>query len=321
MGVAALLASLALGRAASAQVPAPEPSVAAPDDPSTRIAARELGKEAIALYRHGRYADALDRITRAHALVKLTTTGLWRARCLQKLGRFVEAAEQLREVTQTDLGPDPLPVHVKAKQTAQQQHAALVARIPKLTVRIEGEVPEDTTVYVDGKALPVDRIGQPVPLDPGTHDIAVKGGGLSADKRVALSEGQVLTLPLRLEERDTARGPTGAGVDSGFSPAGIVGFVAIGVGAAGLAVGSIFGAMALGTRDDLDDNCPQTACLPAFHGDVDAFDTQRTVSTVSFAIGGVLAGAGLILVITDVATTSTGEQALFIGPHGLSGRF
>ncbi len=313
------MALCALCPAAAAGAP-DDPSEGPSEDPSSRIAARELGKEAIALYRQGRYADALDRITRAHALVKLTTTGLWRARCLQKLGRFVEAAEQLREVTETDLGPDPLPVHVKAKQTAKAQHDALWARIPRITVRIEGEVPEDTTVFVDGAALEAERVGAPLPVDPGAHHVAVKGGGLSAEARVTLVEGQRLVLPLRLVEGETARGPGGAGVDGGITPAGIVGWVTLGVGSAGLVVGSVFGGLALGARDDLDAHCPDGACLPAFHGDIDTFEMQRMVSTVSFIAGGVLAAAGLTLVITDVATRG-GEQAIWISPSGVAGRF
>ena len=72
-------------------------------DAATKAVARELGLEGIALYKDGKYQAALDKLDRAHELVGLTTTGLWRARCLVQLKRFVEGSEALFVVTRMAL--------------------------------------------------------------------------------------------------------------------------------------------------------------------------------------------------------------------------
>ena len=71
--------------------------------PPETAAARQLGKEGVEAYRANDFATALDRLTRAHSIVGLTTTGLWRARTLVHLGRLVEASEQYLEVTRMTL--------------------------------------------------------------------------------------------------------------------------------------------------------------------------------------------------------------------------
>jgi hypothetical protein len=74
-------------------------------------------------------------------------------------------------------------------------------------------------------------------------------------------------------------------------PYRVVGFVSLGLGVAGVAVGAIFGAEALSTKSA---HCIGTACAPGYAGT--ALD-QGTVSTVGFVAGGLLAAAGLTLVL------------------------
>jgi hypothetical protein len=67
-----------------------------------------------------------------------------------------------------------------------------------------------------------------------------------------------------------------------------LGFVLIGAGAAGVAVGSIFGALALGKRSNLDGACnPKSNCPLESQPDIDSLHTFATVSTVGFVVGGV----------------------------------
>jgi hypothetical protein len=286
-------------------------------DASTRSAARELGQEAIALYKNRQYKEALDRISRAHQLVNLTTTGLWRGRCLIQLRRWVEASEQLLAVTRMDLGPDASSVHEKGQADARKELAALKPRIPRFVIQVLGEVPPDTQFKLDGEEVPNALIGVARPIDPGDHIVRVTGGGTTEATTITAVEGKTVEVPLRLVERDPRadRGNQG-GVDGGFSPAGIVGFVALGVGGAGLIVGSITGGLALSTNADLEANCPEAQCGPEFFDDVDSLGTLRIVSTATFIGGGVLAAIGLTLVITDVATMDSSAR-LHIGPGGV----
>ena len=71
-----------------------QPSWADGEQASIRSAARGLSIAALKHYRAERYGKALEGFERAHALVKLPTTGIWVARSLHHRGRWVEASEQ-----------------------------------------------------------------------------------------------------------------------------------------------------------------------------------------------------------------------------------
>jgi hypothetical protein len=324
--LAALSAVPALARADEEQTEA---------EAATRAAARELGLAGIERYKAGDYATALDKLTRAHELVGLTTTGLWRARCLVKLGRLVEGSEALFAVTRMALPEDAKPVHVEAQRKAAEERKALQPRIPRLVIRLEGKVPDDTVVTLDGHTVPPALVGVKQPVDPGEHVIEARGAGTSADKKIALSEGQVLELPIRLVARDDDRGDVRDGVpkdateDDGGAVLSTVGWIAAAVGGAGLVVGAVTGGLAISKKNSLEAGCPNGDCPPPLHGDVDEFETLRLTSTVSFIAGGVLAAAGITLVVTGAVTGSSAstqgpvQGRLTLTPTGLrfEGRF
>lgn len=90
--------------------------------------------------------------------------------------------------------------------------------------------------------------------------------------------------------------------------------VALGVGVVGVGVGSIFGAMALGTQADLDASCPNKSCPPRSRDDVDTLSTQSTVSTVGFIAGGVGLAAGAVLYILGRPSTEKARTGLRVSP-------
>src|SRR5690606_21659979 len=73
----------------------------APADTSTpassedrkRASARALATDASQDYRMGRFADAYEKFNRAFRLVEVPALGVWSARSLRQLDRFVEASE------------------------------------------------------------------------------------------------------------------------------------------------------------------------------------------------------------------------------------
>jgi hypothetical protein len=111
-----------------------EASGQAPIDPATRGSARQLGDEAGEDFAKGDYAAALDKYTRADKLIHLPTLSLRIARCLDKLGRLVEAAERYVDVTRMPVADDPRGLQAEAKQQAASEHAALLPRIPSVMV-------------------------------------------------------------------------------------------------------------------------------------------------------------------------------------------
>lgn len=299
-------------------------------DAATKSAARELGRRGIELYEAGSYEEAFDKLARAHALVGLTTTGLWRARCLVALGRLVEASEALFAVTRMGLPLDAQPVHVDAQRLAAEERQALLPRIPRLVIRIDGEIPDDIVVTLDGHAVPPALVGVKQPVDPGAHLLEARGAGTSASQPIELAEGQVLEVPIRLVDRDGSprrRDRAGVAADAHETPLSwTIGWVALGVGGAGLIVGAVTGGLASNKSSDLDESCPLRSCPPELHADVDTFETLRLASTIGFIAGGVVTATGIVLVITG-AVAGDDEDAptasLRLTPTGLflEGRF
>jgi hypothetical protein len=68
----------------------------------------------------------------------------------------------------------------------------------------------------------------------------------------------------------------------------------------------------------LIDACPTGHCLsgqkPALQSDVDAYDTLGAVSTVGFLAGGVVAGAGIIFLLTAPKAAQSHEASASIRP-------
>ena len=99
-----------------------------------------------------------------------------------------------------------------------------------------------------------------------------------------------------------------------------------GVGVAGVVVGEITGVMVLGKKGTVDDECDeQKRCTQTGLDAADAGSTLGTVSGIGFIAGGVLLGAGAVLVLTSGGSgkSSDSGSALHLGPGRIawSGRF
>jgi hypothetical protein len=88
-------------------------------------------------------------------------------------------------------------------------------------------------------------------------------------------------------------------------------------------MGGLTGVMAIDKKSELDDSefCRDGQCEPEAHGDVDALDTLRTLSTVGFIVGVAGAGVGVGLLIAghgDAEGRALAKTALRLGPGHLS---
>jgi hypothetical protein len=102
----------------------------------------------------------------------------------------------------------------------------------------------------------------------------------------------------------------------------------LGVGAAGLVVGGMTGGLALGKHSDISKQCPGGSCPSnagsALRGNVDALHTLATASDAAFGVGGVLAAAGLVLVLTAPKANRTSgaiRPVVGLGFVGAEGTF
>ncbi|MBX3130790.1 MAG: hypothetical protein KF718_28990 [Polyangiaceae bacterium] len=294
--------------------------LAQPDD-ATRNAARELAAQAGEAFQRKEFAVAADLYRRAHALVGAPSLSVREGRALEQLGRLVEASEAYVRTTRFRLTDDSPRAFQEAVQEANSALSALRPRIPKLTLALGGPGAKspDLVVLLNGKPLPAALIGVPAPIDPGKHEIVVRGAdGKELRRSVDLTEGQARTLTLEVASGGAVTAREQPSDASGSKPAvapskpALV-WIAGGVGVAGLGVGIVGGVLATGRHSDATAACPNLRCAPGSAGqdDVDAFRTLRTVSTVGYVVGVVGLGTAAALWLT--APKERGV-ALAVGP-------
>ncbi len=313
-------------------------------DDATRSAARQLATQGSEAYQADNFEAAYDRFNRAWQLVHAPSVGIWSARSLVKLNRWVEASERYLEIERTQLPADAPPETAKAKQDAAAERQELVAKIPNVRVLIEGADPAEVFITLNGKVLQSALIGVNAPVDPGKLTVKAVKGEKVVEATITIAERQArdVKLVFKAEEAaapaatpaDTAAepqpanttGPVEADTSSGPDRK-MLAYVAFGVGGVGLAVGGIFGAMAMGQKSDLEKQCTDDQkCPPSVSDDVDSYNGKRTISTIGFIGGAVFAGAGVVLLLTADSGKPSSEQArigaFFNGQQaGVIGRF
>ncbi len=303
-------------------------------DDATRSAARQLATEGSSAYQADDYAQAYDRFNRAHQLVHVPTVGIWAARSLVKLGRFVEASERYLEVERTPLAEGAPPEHVKAQKDATEERALLLPRIPSVRITLQGVDPSEALVSLNEQLLQAALLGVKRPVDPGKIRIKGVHGQQVVEQNLELAEGATRDVVLDFPKLSHVKPSAPLGTTESKPPPqqGAPGsadhtlsYVAFGVGGAALITGGIFGGLALSQKSDLDAACPERKCGPEHHGDNDGYDTKRLVSGVGLIAGAVLVGAGAVLWFT--APSPSGEQHARMGAFydgqqlGLRGAF
>jgi hypothetical protein len=290
------------------------PAAADPSD-ADRATARALSVEAHRAFDRKDYAMAADRFARADALVHAPTLLLGVARAQAALGHLVAAQEAYSRIVREGVPPKAPPVFAKAVGDAKRELDALAPRVPGIVVVVAGA--PGAKVTIDGAEVPAAAVGVRRPVDPGTHVVAATADGfLATDKSVTVAERA--TLDVRLELRPApkpAPAPVAAPAPSPPPPQPppppadppdrggaqrVAGFVALGLGVAGLGVGAVTGGLALGKHGELADACtlPGGKCPASAASTLDAYGTLGTVSTIGFVAGGVLVAGGVTLLVT-----------------------
>lgn len=302
-------------------------------------AARQLGQDGVALYESGKYAQALDKLERAYAVVKVPTLGLWSARALDKLGKLVEASERYREVTLAKLESDASQVLRDAQTDAQREYESLAARVPQLTVVIEGATVAEVRVSIDEKTLSSALVGVAVPVNPGAHELQARRGEEVVTAKVTLHERDRREARLVFRSVD----PTGAaavpGVEAGSPDAvasspgaaplearaaaasepavpprdgeeggSIAPWIVVGAGGAMAVAGGVFVVLALDAKSNVEEAAPGTP-WSSVESDHDHVPTYSAVGFSLVGVGVIAVAAGLVW---KYALAGNSEDALVL---------
>jgi len=139
---------------------------------------------------------------------------------------------------------------------------------------------------------------------------------------VTLERSQALEVSLELVP-DTGGG---GGAESDGALWQISGWTAIGLGGAGVVLGTVAGVMVLNQEQELMDQCTDRQCPSEVRDDVESFDTMRAVTTAGFIIGGIGLAAGTTLLLLAPSDDEDADEAQVVpyvtfGGGGIRGSF
>ena len=316
------------------------PALAQQDDPALRSAGRKLALDGIALFQQGKAAEASQKLEKAYELLPVPSVALWSGRALEQRGLLVEASERFVEASRLTGFKGDQEVQLQAQKDAARELEKLLPRIPSLVIAVTGGASESPAVTLDGRPVPPALLGEEQPVNPGSHEIKVSLGGSHRARQLTLKEGEKKKETISLDgpaepagantasaAPALATGNAGSGdassSDANASPSGsrkTLAYVALAAGGAGLALGAVTGVMASSLEEG--GGCAGDVCLPTERAEVESLDTLRTVSTIGFIAGGVLATTGVVLLLTGPPASKAGltasRLALHVAPNGLS---
>lgn len=329
------------------------PAVSLGQSSSVLSSARELAKQGLQAYDAGRYEEAAEKLAKAYQVVHVPTLAVNQARALVKLGKWVAASELYLEATRIARDKTWQSTQTDAQKDAEREREELLPRIPRLTVVVKGTAPTEVEVSIDGTSLPVALIGTEQLQDPGVHKVQGTRGPEVVTESITVREGDRANVTLQFKLVSAAVVQSGSNVPPPVTPVAtqpaqplqpaastpapeppaappsndsassnsqrLLGWIGIGAGSAGVVIGGVTGLLAMSKHSSLQDSgdCTGGSCTPAKKSDIDSMNTLRTVSTIGFVAGGVLAATGVTLLLT--APKQEGPRVgLWLTPTGAS---
>jgi hypothetical protein len=257
----------------------PTSAAAQPRDPA---GAEELFREARALVTNGDYTAACPKFAESQRLDPATGTLFNLADCEEHVGHAAEAWGDFLAAAE-ELSPGD-----ERYAYASQHAAALEPTLAHLVIVVTGTARDTTTVTRDGVVVGEASLGVPLPVDAGAHAI-VTSAPLHASRLVDVSLAPGQTRRIEVEP--------GESIERANLPR-TLGYVALGVGAAGLAIGTYFGIRALSSQSDSEADCTAGVCRDArgisAHEDAQAFSRAADIG-LAIGLSGVAAGCVLLL--------------------------
>jgi hypothetical protein len=298
-------------------------------------AARDLGKRGTIAAQAGHCDEAVDLLNRAKALVPLPTVLTPLGECQLKLGHLVEGTENLQASANAQLGSNPQPALIKARDHAKELLPTALPRLAHLTINVHAPANAQPKLTDNGIVVSSVLVGVDHPVDPGKHTVEASAPGfLSQATSTSLGEGQAQTITLNLVVDPNARNlppppPLQTPDEHPDKTQLIAGIITMSVGGAALIAAGGLGGAALAKERSLSTLCgSMKKCPNANASDISTMKAMANASTGLFAVGGAAAGVGLIVTLTAPSGKSqpkpTGPQVrpvVGLGIAGVAGEF
>jgi hypothetical protein len=294
------------------------------NDPATAQMLFDQGRR---LMQQKRFAEACQKLEESQRLDPAGGTLAHLALCRESEGRIATAWA---------LWQDALTQAKREKRKeradfAQQRIDALTPTLPKIRVKVApaNRAMAGFQLLRDETAMGEAQWGEPIPVDPGIRVLTARATGhktwtkkidVPAQPQELVVEVPELEVEKSVENAPPPPPPTPKEDNSAGDTQRTLGFVAGGVGLAGIVVGSIFGFIAIKKNSEADNECrppDYKICTPK---GVEAGDDGRTagnVSTVAFIAGGVFLAGGVALYFTAPSGSSVSVSPT-VGTRGAS---
>lgn len=278
--------------------------------------ARAAYRQGVSLEAAGDWAGALAKFEQVAQVKRTPQVQFHIARCKEHLGRLNEA---LGDYRMAEYEAKQKNASVLGQITAARE--ALQARIPKLVITL-GKGAESAQVSLDGVELGEAKLGNPVSVDPGAHELVVT---LSNDKQfkkdVSVKAGETknvdLVPPAALLKAPQPEMPSPAELPPEETPpkkppvkhhSSVVPWIIGGVGVASLAASGIFYALRASAKSDLQNKCRGNICPSSLKSTGDNGKLYSTLSPVALGVGVVGVGVAVIMLATGGSSSSKADQ-------------
>lgn len=302
-------------------------AVPAAAEPTTgdKAAAEGLFEQGRALMKEGKFEAACPKFVESQKLDPGVGTLLFLGECYERTGRIASAWATFGEArSAARIAGDP-----KRDAMAQQRYEKLEPLLPHLVVNVK-EVP-GLVVTLGPTPLSKGIWGTPIAVDPGDTEVRASAPGRrEVTIAIHVEKGETKTIEVPALEVVADATPKPLDPPAIVPPPPAVpppppanprpwqrplGGAFIGVGAAGLVAGAIFGAFAFSTWSDAHAQCPNALC--SSQDGIDASDRAHlwgNLSTGFFVAGGILAATGIVLFVTAPRSPRVG---LTLSPNAI----
>ena len=280
---------------------------------SREASAQAVFEDAKKLMAKGDFAAACPKFADSQQLDPAPGTQFNLANCYEKSGQTASAWATFKSAAASYKAHNRPDWETKARERA----AALEAKLSKITITVADTAEGGLDVMRDGVSVVASERGTAIPADPGPHTITASAPGkLKWTQTVTLANGDQQSISVPALENDPAatkvavvttgpeKTPQAQTGETPSKPAGggqrTIGLVLVGVGAVGVAVGSITGLLAIGKNKTSTEACPNDgACTSPEAIDANkSASSLATVSTIGFIGGGLALAAGGVLFFT-----------------------